>query len=233
MSTQEDERYKALNHPLRKKIIQYLAEKPRTYTELLQTLEIESGHLAYHLRNLKGLTRKDEQGYYHLNKKGVEAYNFLIGNKQEKIQQSKYFEKKAIIITVILLSIVIVATIISTNNLSNTQITELKNETNSKSLQALDIVYEIFDDWEIPRDHWTDLLLKIVEIKSGLNQLYDYTHDKSYLSYSQRLEYYEDELSKVVIAGDSNYMTLTVEKRYLIRELHSLLLEIVDSLNGL
>lgn len=229
MNTQEDKRYKALDHPLRKQIIQHIAKKPLTYTQLLQTLEIESGHLAYHLRNLDELTEKDEQGCYRLNNQGVEAYNFINGEPQVAPTQNNK-TKIGLIVSLIFLSIIAGLIIISIEDNSNNQIYVLKNETASKSLQALNIVYEIFDDWAIPRSHWTDLLLNIVEIKSNLYQLYGDTQDLTYQKYAERLEYYEDELSNVIISGDSNYMTLTIEKRYLIRELHSLLLEIVDAL---
>ena len=98
------------------------------------------------------------------------------------------------------------------------------------AVQALDIVYEIFEDWEIPREHWTGLLLKIVNIRLNLEDLYEYGGDEQYQQFADRIEYFEDELSEVIVVGDPGYMTLTVEKRYLIRELHSLLLEIEDSL---
>jgi len=72
-----------------------------------------------------------------------------------------------------------------------------------------------------------------VKIKSNLEELYTMTGDESYNTYSTQLETYEDELSSVVIVGDPGYMSLTVEKRYLIRELHSILLEIDETLASL
>jgi hypothetical protein len=142
MNTQEDKRYKALDHPLRKQIIQHIAKKPLTYTQLLQTLEIESGHLAYHLRNLDELTKKDEQGYYHLNNQGVEAYNFINGKPQVAPTQNNK-TKIGLIVSLIFLSIIAGLIIISIEDNSNNQSYTLKNETASKSLQALNIVYEI------------------------------------------------------------------------------------------
>jgi len=229
MKSQGDKRYKALDHPIRRKIIELLAEKPQTYTLLLNELKIESGHLAYHLRNLEDLLGKDEQGNYYLNESGEKAHIFLTG---EEPQEKTSPPKRATYLYIIILIAVIagVALIISPMFSAERRIQEQKTKTYTLSLQALDIVYEIFEDWEIPREHWTELLLKIVEIKTNLDDLYRYSQDEQYREYSERLSYFEEELSNVITVGDPGYMTLTVEKRYLIRERHSLLLEIEESL---
>ncbi|MFH1178914.1 MAG: winged helix-turn-helix domain-containing protein [Candidatus Bathyarchaeota archaeon] len=229
MSSRGDSRYKALDHPIRRNILQHLSDNSQTYTQLLQKLGIESGHLAYHLRNLEGLIEKDEDGYYHLSQDGVEAHNFLIGEKQ--IEAPKRNFKMTVFLPLLFLVLVIFGALFSTSyNVDENRIADLKTESSSMSLQALDIVYEIFEDWEIPREHWTELLLQIVEIKSNLNDLYEYSGEEQYRGYAERLEHYESELSNVIVTGDPGYMSLTVEKRYLIRELHSLLLEIEESL---
>ena len=137
------------------------------------------------------------------------------------------------LIVLVLLIVVIAGAIILTPQdfISERRVEAQKAETYSLSLEALDTVYEIFEDWEIPREHWAGLLLKIVNIRSNLEDLHEYTDDLQYQQYAERLEYYEDELSEVIVVGDPGHMTLTVEKRYLIRELHSLLLEIEESLS--
>jgi DNA-binding transcriptional ArsR family regulator len=230
MKSQGDKRYKALDHPLRRRIIELLSEEPRTYTLLLNKLEIESGHLAYHLRNLDELLGRDEQGKYYLNESGVKAHEFLTGETRPEKTTSSL--ERTVFLSIIILIVVIAGAILlmPPNLASERRIEEQKTKTYALSLQALDIVYEVFEDWEIPREHWTDLLLKIVEMKSNLEDLYELSADEQYRVYAERLSYFEDELSNVIIVGDPGYMTLTVEKRFLIRELHSLLLEIEESL---
>lgn len=66
MSSLGDKRYKALDHHIRRKIIQLLADESQTYSQLLTKLKIESGHLAYHIRNLDELLDKDEEGNYYI-----------------------------------------------------------------------------------------------------------------------------------------------------------------------
>ena len=229
-SKPEDKLYKAIDHPIRRQIIQIIAENPKTYSRLLEDLNIESGHLAYHIRILSELLDKDETGNFILNSDGKKAYSFLMGEERKVVIRTT---KKSTIIAMVILVIIAGASILwisNRNRLDELRFNEKKEETYTFSLQALDIVYSIFEDWEIPRDHWAELLLKIVEIKSNLNELYDQSEQENFLKFAERLEHYEIELSNVIIVGDPGYMTLTVEKRYFIRELHTLLLEIEEAL---
>lgn len=231
MSSRGDSRYKALDHPIRRKIVQLLASDPQTYSQLLQNLEIESGHLAYHLRNLGELLEKDEEGKYYLNMEGEKAYEFLTGEKLSKESDDNPFENASFLLILFLIVVIAGAIMLTPQDfISGIRVEEQKAETYVLSLEALDIVYEIFEDWEISREHWAGLLLKIVNIRSNLEDLYKYSQDEQYHQYAERLEYFEDELSKVIVVGDPGYMTLTLEKRYLIRELHTLLLDIEESL---
>src|SRR5207247_8943444 len=58
--------FSSLKHPLRRKILRILAAGPKTFTEVLQQLDVDSAHFSYHLESLGGLTRKDEEEKYHL-----------------------------------------------------------------------------------------------------------------------------------------------------------------------
>jgi DNA-binding transcriptional ArsR family regulator len=226
MSNLDDKRYKALDHPIRREIVQLLAREPQTYSQLLQATGIESGHLAYHIRNLNELIEKDAEDRYYLNPEGVMAYDFLVGAKQGETPKDSVFRGSMFVIIIILMAVIAGVVTSLTNNPAKILIEELRSETYTLSLQSLDIIYEIFEDWEIPRDHWTDLLLKIVKIRQNLQHLYEYSEEQQYLQYAEKIEYYEDELSNVIVVGDPGYMSLTLEKRHLIRELHTLLMEI-------
>ncbi|MCW4011479.1 MAG: winged helix-turn-helix domain-containing protein [Candidatus Bathyarchaeota archaeon] len=234
MAGHGDTRYKALDHPIRRKIIQLLATEPQTYSRLLEKLGIESGHLAYHIRNLEELLEKDPEGNYKLNKEGEQAYKFLTGDiEPAKIPQSSYATSTLMIVSLLIIIIMGVILIGAPTRNNEQHITALQEETIRLNLEAIDTVYEIFEDWEIPREHWTGLLLNIVKIKSNLEELHTLTGEESLSTYAEQLETYESELSNVIIVGDPGYMSLTVEKRYLIRELHTILLEIDEALVGL
>lgn len=77
MSGFEEEPYStifaSLKHPVRRKILRMLSEKPRTFSEILEALGISSSHLAYHLENLGELVSKKDDGKYKLSTFGEAA----------------------------------------------------------------------------------------------------------------------------------------------------------------
>ncbi len=227
-------RYKALDHPIRRRIVQLLAEEPQTYSSLLARLDIESGHLAYHIRNLDVLIEKDENGVYCLSRDGEEAYRFLTGETKQAEPQSSPYDRVILLVVAGLILIIFGSVFIWAPSLGREeQVASLRDESTALNLEALDTVYEVFEDWEIPREHWTGLLLKIVKIRDDLDELQRLTGDPRLGELASELEEYEKELSSVVVVGDPDYVDLTVEKRYLIRGLHTLLLEIDEVLAGL
>jgi len=77
MSNFEEETYStiftSLKHPVRRKILRMLSEKPRNFSKMLEDLEIPSSHLTYHLENLGELVSKTEDGKYKLSTFGEAA----------------------------------------------------------------------------------------------------------------------------------------------------------------
>ena len=58
--------FSSLKHPARRKILRMLAEKPMTFSQMLEALGVSSSHLTYHLENLGELLSKAENGKYRL-----------------------------------------------------------------------------------------------------------------------------------------------------------------------
>jgi DNA-binding transcriptional ArsR family regulator len=81
MTNLEDEYYStifvALKHPIRRKILRMLHEKPRSFSEMLGKLKIESAHLTYHLDTLGDLLSKTEKGEYMLSFIGEAATSMM------------------------------------------------------------------------------------------------------------------------------------------------------------
>lgn len=72
----------ALNHPLRRWIIELLADhRTLNCTELKGLLNISPGRLSYHLENLVGLVEQDKNQRYMLSGKGKRAYRLLMRSK--------------------------------------------------------------------------------------------------------------------------------------------------------
>jgi DNA-binding transcriptional ArsR family regulator len=71
--------FNALKHPIRRKILRILKEKPATYTEILNQLNIDNGLLNYHLDNMKDLLTKNEDEKYTLSEFGKATVSLVRG----------------------------------------------------------------------------------------------------------------------------------------------------------
>jgi hypothetical protein len=107
----EDETYSlifaSLKHPIRRRILRMLADKPLTHSEILDVLNIDSGHLSKHLENLGDLTFKDKTGHYRLSSFGKAAVKLMCGVELTQSQCRKdprnLFTKTYSIILVLML----------------------------------------------------------------------------------------------------------------------------------
>jgi uncharacterized RDD family membrane protein YckC/DNA-binding transcriptional ArsR family regulator len=64
----------ALSHPLRREILLYLSEKEEcTFTDLMNTLNVDTGKLSFHIRNLEAFLQQTPTGKYKLSKVGQNA----------------------------------------------------------------------------------------------------------------------------------------------------------------
>ena len=75
--------FTSLKHPIRRRILRMLADKPLTYSEILETLNIDSGHLSYHLENLGDLTVHSDNGQYRLSSFGIAAVKLMGGVEEQ------------------------------------------------------------------------------------------------------------------------------------------------------
>ena len=53
--------FEALSHPLRRRALRLLGERPRMYSELMEELGVDSPTLAFHLKKLAELVEKGGQ----------------------------------------------------------------------------------------------------------------------------------------------------------------------------
>jgi len=77
----EDEIYStmftSLKHPVRRKILRMLGQKPMTFTEIVEELEISSPNLTYHLESLGELVYKMDNDRYKLSAFGQATINAM------------------------------------------------------------------------------------------------------------------------------------------------------------
>jgi hypothetical protein len=69
--------FSSLKHPIRRKILRVLADKPLSFTEMLELIGISSSNLTYHLENLGELVTKDDRGVYRLSTFGLASVSTM------------------------------------------------------------------------------------------------------------------------------------------------------------
>lgn len=69
--------FSSLKHPARRKVLRMLSEKPTSFSELLEAIEVSSSHLTYHLESLGELVSKTDAGEYKLSTFGEAAVNTM------------------------------------------------------------------------------------------------------------------------------------------------------------
>lgn len=216
--------FQSLSHEIRQSILVMLSQQPRTYTYLLDELGVESGHLAYHLRQMGGVVEKDREGVYRLTGLGREAYLFL---KDERLDPEKPPYRRVVSNGVILLLILV--TISSVVIFNQTDLSELYNEFYlGEAIVQLDrsliAVYEVFDQQGVSRSTWTDMVFTLTRLKDSLERLDESVIDCTHVVTLMR--FYIDEFTDVMLSGDDEYPGLAIEHRPLIREYHSLLVDL-------
>ncbi len=76
--------FSSLKNPIRRKILRMLAKKRlvfsgMTFSRMLESLSIDSGHLSYHLEKMGDLLTRSENGEYGLSSVGVAAVKLMTG----------------------------------------------------------------------------------------------------------------------------------------------------------
>lgn len=67
-----------LSHPIRREILMNLREKgEQSFTDLMVSLEIDTGKLSFHIRSLEGLIEQTQTGKYRLTKSGEHAIGLI------------------------------------------------------------------------------------------------------------------------------------------------------------
>jgi hypothetical protein len=71
--------FRSLKHPIRRKILRMLRDDELTFSQILEILSIDSGHLSYHLENLGDLVTHSTDGKYKVSSLGMAATKLMGG----------------------------------------------------------------------------------------------------------------------------------------------------------
>ena len=122
--------FKSLKHPVRRKILRILSDKPMGFSEMLDGLGVSSSHLTYHLESLGELVTKVDGGNYKLSTFGEAAVNTMrivedapvVPSKQRWMMSWRWKSiLAALVIGIILLASFSALQFNSMNQLSNEQ----------------------------------------------------------------------------------------------------------------
>jgi DNA-binding transcriptional ArsR family regulator len=230
--------YQALKHDLRREILSLLASGPMSYTDVLRALEVESGLLAYHLRSMDALVEKDGNGRYVLSDLGLEALSLTERDAPLLRSRSRSTSGRLvrlIFVVLIALSVLSNAYLVASLQEMGQQRADsaraILDETALLVEDSLSTIYSIYELMGIDRGSWTDLLLNTVQIRANLDELDETTGLSEASEYGETaalLGCYVEEFTRVLKSDDRAYFDLTIEKRYMIRELHSKLLTLQE-----
>jgi len=91
MDYEEDtysEIFSAMKHPMRRKILLTINESPSTYTEIMNSLGIDTGLLNYHLDAMRQLVTKNKDGRYTPSEYGSAAV-ILVSRMESSVKKSR------------------------------------------------------------------------------------------------------------------------------------------------
>jgi DNA-binding transcriptional ArsR family regulator len=168
LSTEEDTYttiFKAMQHPIRRRILRALSSVPASYTEILRDLNIDNGLLNYHLDNMKDLITKNEDEKYTLSEFGRATLN-LVRGVEEPIKKSEEAKKSTpelsrmrVMVALLLVSLVAVSGLyIELNNRYNAiqtaslnmEMTELVNLSLGELAGRIESITHFLNDSEKP-----------------------------------------------------------------------------------
>jgi DNA-binding transcriptional ArsR family regulator len=145
MSTEEDTYniiFKAMQHPIRRRILRTLSEAPSTYTEIQRTLNIDNGLLNYHLDNMRDLITKNEEDKYTLSEFGRATVNLVRGVEEPTNRASSYAASTQLTVKLMVIVLAVVVLVSSAVVLDvNNKYVDLSGRFNSQSVELAQLQY--------------------------------------------------------------------------------------------
>ena len=136
MASSEEEIYStmfsSLKHPVRRKILRMLSDKPMTFMEMVNHLGVSTSHLTYHLESLGELITKMEDGRYRLSSFGIATVTTMKGVEESPVIEAKLglklsFKWKAAF-AVLVIAIIALASVASVGIYALSQLDSLQTE---------------------------------------------------------------------------------------------------------
>ena len=154
--------FSSLKHPIRRKILRILADKPLSFTEMLELLGVSSSNLTYHLESLGELITKDDNGVYRLSTFGLASVNTMkIVEEAPPVQPKKRTSlslRWKTALGILLIGLIVVASMAALQNSLLSQTSGERDTLQSKYNQLL--------SWSGTTNSAINFLQDIVQIKT-------------------------------------------------------------------
>ena len=211
---------KALNHDFRKRILESVAKGRVTYTDLLKLTGVESGYLAYHLRNMGDLLEKGEEGYA-LTPLGLEAYSMLHG----RLETPKRPITLPRVAAATLLIIILVSTLNYAYTISLNKSADERREANRLTLrnhtgEMMGVIVKAFEYVEVPRSIWTEILIHSTLLQKDLEVMQIENDPLTPTNLIPSIDELINEATRTLSSSDSAYLALSRENRQLLRDIY-------------
>lgn len=189
--------FKSLKHPVRRRILGLLNDKPLGFMELASLLGMSSSHLTYHLESLGELIAKTEKGEYCLSSfgkatvramKGVEEAPELASRRPKRLARKWKAAFAVLMVAVLLLSSFGVYQYYTINQLAQSQ-----SSLEAENQQLL--------SWGIGAGTVADMLRDVVQLDTNR---YKITLESNSLQYREDFDVAEEVLS-YSFAGAANF----------------------------
>ena len=130
--------FKSLRHPIRRRILRMLGDKPLSFSEMLELLSMDSGHLNYHLENLGELLAHTPDGKYKLSVSGVAAAKLMGGVEEQPPKLANFSsKKKAVSQTIAVLSTIVLLFTLVPSSLFFYDYTKMTSDQNNLVTQSI------------------------------------------------------------------------------------------------
>jgi DNA-binding transcriptional ArsR family regulator len=154
--------FSSLKHPVRRKILRMLGNKPMTFMEMVDELGVSTPHLTYHLESLGELVSKMDDGQYKLSAFGLATVNAMKG-----VEEVREIEPKRRLLTlrwqaaigVLLIAVVLLAGMAAFQYNSIDQASKLAETASAENQQLL--------SWRIGADKVSNFLRNITQIETN------------------------------------------------------------------
>jgi DNA-binding transcriptional ArsR family regulator len=134
--------FKAMQHPIRRRILRTISDKPSTYTEIQRDLNIDNGLLNYHLEALSSLITKNSEEKYALSDFGRATASLVRGVEEPTRQASSDAASSQLtvkLIVVVFAAVVLVSSAVVLD--FNNKYVDLSGRFNSQSVELAQLQY--------------------------------------------------------------------------------------------